>query len=136
MSGDSQAEYILPSDKQHFLAHRGQTYYLWVVFHELFGHGTGRFLEETAEGDFNFDLSHPPTNPTTGRPIHTWYRPGQTWTELFGDIATTVDECRAECIGAYLLSNVELLEMCGYSEGTATTPKDRKIELPYTCTSV
>lgn len=128
MSGDSQGEYILSNEKQAFLKHRGQTYYLWVVFHELFGHGTGRFLEESANGEFNFDISQPPNNPVTGKPVHTWYRPGQTWTELFGDIATTVDECRAECVGAYLLSNTDLLEMCGFSKETATTPANRKVE--------
>ena len=127
MSGDSQAEYIQPHEKEFFLAHRSQTYYLWVVFHELFGHGTGRFLEETAKDEYNFDITNPPVSPVTGKPIQSWYRPNQTWTELFGDIATTVDECRAECVGAFLISNSDLTEMCGFTSETTTTPSDCEI---------
>ena len=59
-------------------------------------------------------------------PIDSWYRPGQTWTGLFGDIATTVDECRAECVGAYLMSDTELLALFGYTIETDVTCKDCK----------
>lgn len=71
----------------------------------------------------------PPINPITGKPIESWYRPNQTWTELLGDIATIVDECRAECIGAYLLSNRELIEMFGFTDQTAITASNCKSEI-------
>ena len=135
MSSDSKADYIQPHEKQLFLDHRRQTYYLWVVFHELFGHGTGRFLEETEPGVFNFDIDNPPVNPLSGHPIKTWYRPNETWTEVFGDLATTVDECRAECVGAYLLSNRELCMMCGFTDTSATTCGDCKIDSHHALTS-
>lgn len=115
-----------PSDVPSFLKHREHAFYLWVVFHELLGHGTGKLLTENHSGVYNFDTKNPPINPLTGKCIDSWYKQGQTWTGLFGDIATTVDECRAECVGAYLLSDMELLAMFGYTDKTEITGKDCK----------
>ncbi|KAF2718985.1 peptidase M49, dipeptidyl-peptidase III [Polychaeton citri CBS 116435] len=100
---------ITNSMDEQFLSHRRQTCYLWVVFHDLFGHGTVKLLAETGPGVYNFDVKHPPINPVTARPIDSWYLTGQTWTGVFGDIATSVDEYRAECIAAYLLSERDLV---------------------------
>jgi dipeptidyl-peptidase III len=118
------ATFLDASDAAAFIKHREPTFYLWVVFHELLGHGTGKLLMEDESGNFNFDKNEPPINPLTGKPIESWYRPGQTWTGLFGDIATTVDECRAEIVGAYLMSDLELLEMFGYTSDSEITGKD------------
>jgi dipeptidyl-peptidase-3 len=115
-----------PSEAATFLKHRDHAFYLWVVFHELLGHGTSKLLTENPSGVFNFDNSQPPINPLTSMPISSWYRPGQTWTGLFGDIATSVDECRAECIGAYLMSDMELLGMFDYTSESEITGRDRK----------
>lgn len=112
------------SEVSSFLKHREHAFYLWVVFHELLGHGTGKLLIENQSGGFNFNAKNPPTNPLTGNPIDSWYRYGQTWTGIFGDIATTVDECRAECVGAYLLSDMELLAMFGYTDETEIMGRD------------
>jgi len=115
-----------PSEAATFLKHRDHTFYLWVVFHELLGHGTSKLLTENPSGVFNFDNFHPPINPLTGKAVSSWYHPGQTWTGLFGDIATTVDECRAECVGAYLMSDMELLTMFGYTNESEITGSDRR----------
>src|SRR5436189_6317017 len=90
-------------EEEMFYKHKEHAFYLWVAFHELLGHGTGKLLVENNDGSFNFDIQNPPINPLNGKPVESWYRPGETWTGLFGDIATTVDECRAECVGAYLM---------------------------------
>jgi dipeptidyl-peptidase-3 len=120
------ASFFEPSEAATFLKHRDHTFYLWVVFHELLGHGTSKLLTENPSGVFNFDNFHPPINPLTGKPVSSWYHPGQTWTGLFGDIATTVDECRAECVGAYLMSDMELLTMFGYTNESEITGRDRR----------
>ena len=101
-------------------------YYLWVVLHELFGHGTGKMMIEEPEGTFNFDTNNPPSNPLNGQPITSWYKPGQTWTGQFSDLATTVDECRAELVGAYLMDDLELLNLFGYNENSEITAAERK----------
>lgn len=118
------ADCIEASEKRLYLSHKSHAFYLWVVFHELLGHGTGKLLTEESAGVCNFDSQNPPVNPITNTPISTWYRPGQTWTGLFGDLATTVDECRAECVGAYLLSDKDLLSMFGYTDESAITASD------------
>ena len=120
--------FVQRAEEDRFLQHKPHAFYLWVVFHELLGHGTSKLLAGESPGVFNFDATAPPSNPLTGRPIDTWYGVGQTWTGLFGDLATTVDECRAECVGAYLLSDKELLAMFGYTETSTITADDRESE--------
>ncbi|KAJ9657449.1 hypothetical protein H2198_004324 [Neophaeococcomyces mojaviensis] len=96
--------------------------YLWLVFHELLGHGTGKMMVEEREGEFNFDYERPPLNPLTEKPIDSWYRPGQTWTGQFGNIATSVDECRCELVGAFLIGDHDLLRLFGYDENSELKP--------------
>lgn len=114
------------SEQETFKKHRPHAYYIWVVLHEILGHGTGRFLTETTPGNFNFDTDILPLNPITGEPINTWYRPGQTWTGVFEDLSTTVDECRAELVGAYLIDDRDILALFGYTEHGEIKPEDRK----------
>ena len=113
--------FVDPAEQETFLKHKPHAFYLWVVFHELLGHGTSKLLSEEAPNQFNFDINNPPIDLVTGSPIRTWYKLGQTWTSVFGDIATTVDECRAECVGAYLLSDRPLLAMFGYTDTSEVT---------------
>ncbi len=117
---------LSPTDALVFMEHKYHAYYLWVVFHELLGHGTGKSLTQDGPNDYNFDVGNPPINPLSGKQIECWYRPGQTWTGVFGDLATTVDECRAECVGAYLMSDKELLAIFGFDDHTKITAADRK----------
>ncbi|KAF2678548.1 peptidase M49, dipeptidyl-peptidase III [Lentithecium fluviatile CBS 122367] len=116
--------FVDPADLNSFQKAKYPAYYWWVVLHELLGHGTGRMMVETSPGNFNFDKDRPPINPLSGEPITTWYKPGQTWTGQFGDLATTVDECRAELVGAYLMDDVELLKLFGYDENSDVTASD------------
>lgn len=109
-----------------YLSHKDHAFYLWVVFHELLGHGTSKLLQQDQTGRYNFDIENPPVSPLTGKPINSWYRPGQTWTGMFRELATTVDECRAECVGAYLMSDMELLAMFGYTDETEISGRDCK----------
>lgn len=127
MVAESQAKqypFIDVSEAEQFQKHKFPAYYLWVVLHELLGHGTGRMMVETRDGNFNFDVKNPPLNPITGEPITRWYGPGQTWTGQFGDLATTVDECRAELVGAYLMDDPELLELFGYTDVSEIRAED------------
>ena len=62
----------------------------------------------------------------TNKPIDSWYGPNETWTGVFSAIATSVDECRAECVGAYFMSDMELLALFGYTEHSPITGRDRE----------
>lgn len=37
-----------------------------------------------------------------------------------------MDECRAECVGAYFTSNKQLLELCGFADSTSVTALNLK----------
>jgi dipeptidyl-peptidase III len=109
--------------------HKSHATYLWIVFHELLGHGTGRMMVQESVNKYNFDMSNPPIDPLTGKPITSWYLPGQTWTGQFADLATTVDECRAELVGAYLMDDKDILALFGYDDSSAVRPDDCKSPL-------
>lgn len=111
--------FIDPSEAELFQKQKYSAYYWWVVLHELFGNGTGRMLVEESDSEFNFDINNPPLDPLTSKAITSWYKPGQAWTGQFGDLATMVDECRAELVGAYLMDDKELLGLDENSEPTA-----------------
>lgn len=119
--------FLEKSEIETYQKHKYYAYYWWVVLHELLGHGTGKMMIQDSENQFNFDINSPPINPLTGKPITLWYKPGQTWTGQFADLATTVDECRAELVGAYLMDDKELLELFGFNDESEITAKDRKL---------
>ena len=116
-------DFIDPSEAASYLTAEYDAFYIWVVLHELLGHGTSKLLTQYANGSYNFDIANPPISPLTGAPITTWYHPGQSWTGLFGDLATSLDECRAECVGAYLMDNAKLLRLFGFDE-SKMSPED------------
>lgn len=116
--------YVQKSDKTRF---RECIYIIKTIttaIHELFGHGTGKLLSETSPGEYNFDWENPPVSPLTGDTIKTWYLPGQTWTSVFGEIAGSVEECRAELLSLYLMDSKELLSVFGYDNTTSITAKE------------
>lgn len=129
MTAESNQVEICPfvdsDEAEMFQKHKYPAYYWWVVLHELLGHGTGKLMVEESNGKFNFDIENPPVDPITQKPITSWYKAGQSWTGQFGDLATTVDECRAELVGAYLMDDKELLALLGYTSVSETTAEDR-----------
>lgn len=100
-----------------------------TAVHELFGHGTGKLLSKTGPCEYNFDRETPPLSPLTGDTIKTWYFPGQTWTSVFGEIAGSVEECRAELLSFYLMDNKDLLSIFGHDDTTSITAKERAYTL-------
>jgi dipeptidyl-peptidase-3 len=114
------------SEVEAFQKHKYLAYYWWVVLHELFGHGTGKMMVQMSNDKFNFEVENPPINPLTGHPITSWYKPGQTWTGQFEELATTIDECRAELVGAYLMDDKELLSLLGFTSNSTITAEDSR----------
>ncbi|KAF1364652.1 dipeptidyl-peptidase III [Lizonia empirigonia] len=95
-----------------------QAFEVQVGLHELLGHGCGKLLQETAPGEFNFDHENPPISPVTHTPIRTWYKPGQTWGSVFGTIAASYEECRAECVAMALSCEFSILQLFGFGNGS------------------
>jgi dipeptidyl-peptidase-3 len=123
------SQFVDPSEVEEYQKHKYPAYYCSVVLHELLGHGTGKMLVEEHGGVYNFDINNPPVNPLTGQPISSWYRPAQTWTGVFEDLSTTVDEGRCELVGAYLMDDKELLAMFGFTDETEITAEDSEYQL-------
>lgn len=118
-----ESPFVDSSEAEAFRKYKYPAYYMWVVLHELLGHGTGKLMTEE-EDSWSFDKENPLINPLTKAPIDSWYRPGQTWTGVFGDLATTVDECRAELVGAYLMDDPKLLALFGYTSSSEIKAQD------------
>lgn len=119
-------------DSSEALSYMKHAYYAWklqITIHELLGHGTGKLLTQSGPDKYNFDIQNPPINPLTGKPVTTWYRPGETWNSVFGDIAASLDECRAESVGSYLMADKELLAIFGFTDESNITANDCKYSL-------
>jgi len=112
---DEEITFIHPSERELYSQWDTRTFDLQVANHELLGHGSGKLLQENKDGSFNFD---PKTtiNPLTGKPVESWYKPGETYGSKFGVVASSMEECRAEAVALYLCSNIEILKIFGYED--------------------
>ncbi|KAE8360330.1 dipeptidyl peptidase [Aspergillus caelatus] len=109
--------FIAEKDLEVYRRCRDPAFEVQVGIHELLGHGTGKLLQETAPGEYNFDIYNPPLSPVTGKPVSTWYKPGQTWSSVFGAIASSYEECRAECVAMVLSCDFSILKIFGFGNG-------------------
>lgn len=116
--------FVKPEDVRLFEALKGSAFEVQVGVHELLGHGTGKLLQETEKGKYNFDIENPPINPVTGEKVKTWYGPGETWGSVFGSIAASYEECRAECVAMALGGDLDLLKIFGFGEDTEKKAED------------
>ncbi|KAI5950660.1 YOL057W [Candida theae] len=83
-------------DQDLFKKWRDDSFEVQVGLHELLGHGTGKLLQETEPGKFNFEKD-PNHN------IDTYYKPNETWAGVFGANSGSYEECRAELVALYLI---------------------------------
>lgn len=47
--------------------------------------------------------------------MSSWYKGSETWDSKFSTIASSYEECRAECVGLYLCLNKEVLRYVMFS---------------------
>ncbi|KAL2757529.1 hypothetical protein ACRALDRAFT_1028798 [Sodiomyces alcalophilus JCM 7366] len=110
--------FISEADLELYQKYREPAFEVQVGLHELTGHGCGKLLQETSPGVYNFDKENPPISPLTGKPVTTWYKPGQTWGSVFGSIAASYEECRAELVAMYLSCEFPVLKVFGFGDGS------------------
>lgn len=112
-SSNEPITFITEEDFDLFNKYRNDSFEVQVGIHELLGHGSGKLLMELSDGSFNYDHENPPLG-LNGKPITTYYKKGETWGSLFGSLAGAYEECRAEVIALYLITNKQLLEIFGF----------------------
>ncbi|KAF3917125.1 hypothetical protein ABW20_dc0107128 [Dactylellina cionopaga] len=117
-SPSEKVTFIDEKDLELFEKLRGPAFELQVGLHELLGHGSGKLLQETEKGVFNFDKENPPVSPLDGKPVDTYYKVGETWGSVFGPTAASYEECRAECVAMYLCPDKEILGVFGHTDET------------------
>ena len=109
--------FIRPEDLDLYQENRDAAFEVQVGIHELLGHGTGKLLQETSPGVFNFNHKKPPISPITNAPVSTYYKPSETYSTVFGPTASSYEECRAECVAMALSCDFSLLEIFGFGDG-------------------
>ncbi|GJE95136.1 aflatoxin-detoxifizyme [Phanerochaete sordida] len=105
--------FIHPDDVEVYNKWDSRAFELQVANHELLGHGTGKLFEEREDGTKNFDPTKV-VNPLTGKPITSWYKPGQTPGSVLGEVSSSMEECRAETVALYLVSDRNILKIFKY----------------------
>lgn len=106
--------FIEETDRPLFEKYQGESFEVQVGIHELLGHGSGKLMCEIDDGKFNFDKLNPPKG-LDNQPITTYYKLGETWGSMYGSIAGSMEETRAELVAMYLITNRKLLKIFGYN---------------------
>ncbi|KAH3661796.1 hypothetical protein OGAPHI_005974 [Ogataea philodendri] len=114
-SGKEPITFVADDIQDIYRKYRTDAFEVQVGIHELLGHGSGKLLMESDDGEFNFDVKNPPLG-LDGKPVTTYYKKGETWGSLFGYLAGGFEECRAESVAMSLFTNRKLLEIFGFTE--------------------
>ncbi|KXT06498.1 hypothetical protein AC578_6077 [Pseudocercospora eumusae] len=109
--------FIREEDQDVWDKYKDEAFEVQVGLHELLGHGCGKLLQETSPGEYNFDVKNPPQNPVTGKPVDSWYKPGETWGTVFGGMGPSYEECRAESVAMSLCPDYSILQIFGFGDG-------------------
>lgn len=106
--------FIADADQDAFRSTLVPSFEVQVGLHELLGHGSGKLFTQGEDGSRNFD---PATkNPETGEVISGCYGPGQSYDTAFPVISSSLEECRAECVGIYLCVDRGVLSIFGHED--------------------
>jgi dipeptidyl-peptidase-3 len=98
----------LPEDYKDFLIlHDKESLFVDVSCHELLGHGTGKLFTKNQDGTFNFDPKEIEGFDEKTTPHYSY---NDTWSSRFGNISSSWEESRAECVAMYLACNQTVLE--------------------------
>lgn len=110
--------FLNAQDTELYRALKIPAFVVQVGLHELLGHGSGKLFVQKADGTYNFDIENV-RHTETSRRIESWYGATETWDGRFSTLASTYEECRAECVGLYLSRIPNVLEIFGHNGADA-----------------
>lgn len=114
-AGDKPVTFIAERDQQLFKRLKTEAFEIQVGIHELLGHGSGKLFHQgtrDAVALVESKLEHPITGDPVSGPFYT---PGSTWDSTFGKVASSYEECRAECSGIFLCLERQVLQVFGHT---------------------
>ncbi|CDK27663.1 unnamed protein product [Kuraishia capsulata CBS 1993] len=89
--------------------YRDGSFEVQVGIHELLGHGSGKLLSKE-------DVVGKEVVGLNGQKVTTYYKEGETWGSVFGSVAGSFEECRAETVAMHLINNRDLLKIFGFTD--------------------
>eukprot|EP00427_Karlodinium_veneficum_P013530 CAMPEP_0169072168 /NCGR_PEP_ID=MMETSP1015-20121227/6048_1 /TAXON_ID=342587 /ORGANISM="Karlodinium micrum, Strain CCMP2283" /LENGTH=610 /DNA_ID=CAMNT_0009131301 /DNA_START=71 /DNA_END=1901 /DNA_ORIENTATION=- len=134
-AGDKPVTFVSDADQAIFKKLKGEAFEVQVGIHELLGHGSGRlFYRDTENAKTVSATPHPlkdilPDCATISGPF---YAEGTTWDSTFGKLASSYEECRAECCGLYLCLEPTVLEVFGHADATEVVAAGGIHDITYT----
>ncbi|XP_033647376.1 dipeptidyl peptidase 3-like [Asterias rubens] len=114
---DQKVTFLTNADKELYSTLKAPSFEVQVGLHELLGHGSGKLFIKDEKQNFNFDIENV-KHTETGEKIQSWYEANDNYDSKFPIIASSYEECRAECVGLYLCLNKNVLQIFGH-EGSA-----------------
>eukprot|EP00930_Biecheleria_cincta_P024341 TRINITY_DN17432_c0_g1_i1.p1 TRINITY_DN17432_c0_g1~~TRINITY_DN17432_c0_g1_i1.p1 ORF type:complete len:776 (-),score=144.53 TRINITY_DN17432_c0_g1_i1:259-2586(-) len=113
-AGEKPVTFLVEQDQAMFKSLKGPAFEVQVGVHELLGHGSGRLYHKNSAETKEF-LEKQVKNPIDGTVLTgPFYAEGATWDSTFGKLASSYEECRAECCGIYLSLEAEVLKVFGH----------------------
>ncbi|PTQ38966.1 hypothetical protein MARPO_0048s0075 [Marchantia polymorpha] len=110
---DTKTTFLRDDDIELLKRTKKEVFIVQLACHELLGHGSGKLFSQDSGGVYNFPYGKI-KHPFTHEAVVSCYGPGETWNSKFGGISGAFEECRAECVGLFLSTNSEAMEIFGH----------------------